>query len=80
MTRVRMQVEIEREIDVTAVLDGWTLEEVREFVEDPDPEGKLILANEGEVETETAYRSIRGGHNTLADYLEDREAREDKDA
>jgi hypothetical protein len=69
--RVRIRVEIQRELDVTDVLDGWTLDEVREFVEDQDEEGRAILVAEGKVETEDRYPEIRT--EALARYLAARE-------
>ena len=70
--RVKAQVEIERDVDVTTVLDGWDLAEVRAFVDDPDPQGKAICVDEGSNLKE--HRRITFRHDDLAAYLEHREA------
>lgn len=76
--RVRMKVEIEREVDVTAVLDGWTIEEVREFAANQDHEGRSILANEGYVESEDRVILLRS--SAVDAYLAEREAKASVDA
>lgn len=69
--RVKAQVELEREVDVTSVLDGWDLSDVREFVDDPDPEGQVILMDEGSTLKER--RSIRIPQADLDAYVEHRQ-------
>lgn len=74
MSRVRMQVRIEQEMDVTGVLDGWTIHEVREFAADQDAEGRSILALEGEIEWQDREIDLRSA--AVSAYLLDREERE----
>lgn len=69
-----MRVEIEREVDVTDVLDGWTIEEVREFAAYQDHEGRNILSHEGKVESEDQIIDLRS--SAISVYLAEREARE----
>jgi hypothetical protein len=72
--RVRIRVEVEQELDVTSVLDGWTLDEVREFAAEQDTEGRAILATEGAIEWQDRQIEIRS--SAISNYLAEREARD----
>lgn len=71
--RIVASVEIEREVDVTAVLDGWTIQEVRDYVDDQDPEGDQILVAEGKRESRRDDLTVRFKRGALEEYLDRRE-------
>lgn len=71
MITVTMQVERRIVLDVTPVLDRWTLQEVQDFVDDDDAEGMEILESEGVILDSDSYRRL--DYTGLDNYLDDRE-------
>lgn len=78
--KVEGTLETEIEVDLTPVLDTWTVEEVREFVEGEDDEGFYILKSEAAndralhlyVDTSLHYKASQ-----MREYLEERQSRDD---